>query len=188
MADDDGDLNRVWQHQPMEGGSMTLDDIHARVRAWERRIVRRNLREYIAAVIVFAGFGVTAWRDANWLVRVGSGLVVLGTCYVVWHLYTRGSTRALPAGLAGRDCLDFHRRELVRQRDLLRSVWTWYLLPFVPGVVVMLIGRVALEPNRRLFVLGASALMAVSFAGIGWLNQRGARKIQTRIDALDSTR
>jgi hypothetical protein len=188
MANDDGDLNRVWQHQPKEKGSMPLDDIHVRVRAWERRIARRNLREYVAAVLVFAGFGFTAWRDANPLVRIGSGLVVLGTCYVVWKLYTRGSTRAMPASLAARDCLDFHRSELVRQRDLLRSVWTWYLLPFVPGVVVMAIGRAALQPDRRLAVLASTVLMVVAFTGIGWLNQRGARKLQRTIDSLESTR
>ena len=167
---------------------MTLDDLHAHVRAWERRIARRNLREYVAAVVVFAGFGFVAWNDANVLVRIGSGLVVLGTCYVVWHLYTRGSTRAMPASLVARDCLDFHRNELVRQRDLLRGVWTWYLLPFVPGVAVMLAGRAALQPDRRPAVLVTTALMAVVFTGVGLLNQRGARKLQARIDALDGTR
>jgi hypothetical protein len=188
MATDDGDLNRVWQQQPIEEGSMTLDDIRTRVTAWERRIARRNLREYVAAVVVFAGFGFVAWRDPNWLVRIGAGLVVLGTCYVVWHLYTRGSTRAMPASLAARDCLDFHRSELVRQRDLLRSVWTWYLLPFVPGVAVMMIGRVALEPGRRVAVLASTALMAAVFVWVGRLNQRGARKLQAKIDALDQAR
>ena len=50
-------------------------------------------------------------------------------------------------------CLEFHRSELVRQRDLLRSVWWWYLLPFVPGMLLIPVGS-SLDDPLGLLALG----------------------------------
>jgi hypothetical protein len=52
----------------------------------------------------------------------------------------------------------------------------------------MLVGRAALQPDRRLAVLLTTVLMAVVFTGVGVLNQRAARKLQASIDALDQAR
>ena len=83
--------------------------------------------------------------------------------------------------------LEFLRSELVRQRDLLRSVWWWYLAPFVPGLLLIL-GGVALERPGRWGWLAPGIVAAVTFVGIGLLNQRVARKLQRRIDDLDAVR
>ena len=190
MAHDDfgSDLNRLWQDQPAEEVSMTLDDIRARARKMERTVNRRNLREYAAALFVVVALGVITWREANVVVIAGSVLVVLGTLYVVYHIHKWGTARSMPADLAVTDCLEFHRAELVRQRDLLRSVWTWYLLPLVPGVGVMIVGRAIERPDRRLLSLGAAVFVAGTFFGIGKLNEHVARKLQRKIDGLDQAR
>jgi hypothetical protein len=83
--------------------------------------------------------------------------------------------------------LEFLRAELIRQRDLLRSVWGWYLLPFVPGLLLILVG-VALERPERRDWLAPGIVAAVTFVGIGLLNQRVARKLQRRLDDLDGVR
>jgi len=84
-------------------------------------------------------------------------------------------------------CLEFHRSEIVRQRDLLRSVW-WYLLPPAPGVLLIAVGPALERPELWAVALGAVSVIAVTFAGIGLLNQRVARKLQRRIDDLDAAR
>ena len=93
----------------------------------------------------------------------------------------------MPADMALTSCLAFHRGELERQRDLLRGVWKWYLLPLVPGMILFCLGPVMARPEK------ASLAVAVSIAAgnlaffvfIGELNRRAANKIQGRIDALE---
>jgi hypothetical protein len=154
------------------------------------------VREYVAAVFVVAAFTNYIWRFPSPLVRLGCILVIMGTLFVVYTLHQRGSARTLPAESASHSCVEFHRRELQRQRDLLRSVWTWYLLPFIPGIVVFNLGlylRKMQQPNasahagRIATVFAATAVVyALVFIGVGKLNSWAAGKIQREIDALDA--
>jgi hypothetical protein len=189
MAHDDQDeeLARLWQTQPVEPPGMTLDDVHVRVRKMERTVGWRNLREYVAAIVVVGIFAFVGWRETNVIVQAGGWLIVMATAYVVYQLHTRGTVRRMPADLASQNCVDFYRTELVRQRDLLRSVWSWYLLPFVPGVAVILIGRAIERPERRLTALGVAVAFVGAFVLIGMLNWRVARKLQRRIDRLGTS-
>jgi hypothetical protein len=82
--------------------------------------------------------------------------------------------------------LEFYRRELERQRDLLQSVWLWYLGPLIPGPVVLMVAKVRIYPGQlRLFGLNLGAF-TLFFVLVWMLNQRGARRLQSRIDELDS--
>ncbi len=125
------------------------------------------------------------WHETNVTVLVGGCLLVLGTLYVVYHLHRWGSARSMPADVGLIDCLNFHRAELGRQRDLLRGVWWWYLLPLVPGRALIIIGRAIERPDRRLLALGVAVTFVVTFTLVGKLNERGARRLQGRIDDLD---
>ena len=71
-----------------------------------------------------------------------------------------------------------------RQRDLLRSVWSWYLLPFVPGLLFLHVGFMQAQSasTARFIVLGGVA--AAAMAGIHFLNRYAASRIQERIDRL----
>jgi dolichol kinase len=121
--------------------------------------------------------------------------VIAGALFAVFTLHRKGAARTVPAELAFRTCVSFHRRELERQRDLLRSVWTWYLLPFVPGMTVFLFGLFesamqwphSSEHARTIVIVFAltAAACALVFVGIGKLNQWAARKLQREIDTLD---
>jgi hypothetical protein len=82
------------------------------------------------------------------------------------------------------------------QRDLLRDVWRWYLLPFVPGLVAMLVSfgmrdglwltrEIAANPARDgLFLLLFAAVLIVLFFVVVGINKRFAKKLQADIDAL----
>ncbi len=100
--------------------------------------------------------------------------MLAGTAYVVVQLYRRSRPLALPEELGLMGSVEFYRRELVRQRDLLRSVWSWYLAPLAPGLLV--ISR--LKPITV-------AINATVFGGIWWLNQRGAARLTRQIEELD---
>ena len=124
------------------------------------------------------------------LQKIGSAMIVLATFYVAWQLHRRAS--AEPPEKAGTmPLLVFARAQLLRQRDALRSIFWWYILPFIPGLVVMSVGN-GLDPEfaakgpplwvRWLVFAG----MGAALAGIWWLNQLGARKLQRHIDEIDA--
>ena len=76
-----------------------------------------------------------------------------------------------------------YRRELERQRDLLRTVTWWYLLPLLPAMVVLTLGQAIMrsQPAPALRMFGFVLLIGVL---IRQLNQRGAHKLQHKIDRL----
>ena len=143
---------------------------------------------------MIALFGKDALFASSLLAKAGSSLVVLGTLFIAWRLFTRAASIPVPfanevdRGL-GEACIRFHQRELERQRDLLRTVWRWYLGPLVPGFLVLFASRFvdAWAKGRGPIIacLGSALLVVLVFAGVGWLNARGARKLQWEIDALD---
>ena len=166
---------------------MSAQDVRRLADKFERTISRRNRREYAAAAFVIVWFSVWAWFAESAVVALGSWLVALAALYVVYHLHRHGAARRAPREQGVMSCLEFHRSELVRQRDLLRSVWWWYLLPFVPGLLLMVVGESLAGPGRWVY-LSWGIFAAVTFIGIGLLNQRVARKLQQRLDDLDAER
>ena len=98
------------------------------------------------------------------------------------HAYEPDAERRLDLGLRG--SLDFHRVQLERQRDLLRSVWSWALLPFVPGFLVLQIGLALALPARTARFIVIGVLFVVLTVGLHALNRRVAARIQQRLDRL----
>jgi len=91
-------LQSVWQSQQAEGIQMSIEEIRQKAKKLHQRVLRRNLREHLAALIIVAFFGFHFWHATDALMRAGFGLIIAGTLYVAWHLYRRGSSRSLPAG------------------------------------------------------------------------------------------
>jgi hypothetical protein len=178
-------LKRLWQNQSVEPVQTSLEDIRQKAERFQKKIRNRNLREYVAAALVFAGFGYFMWRFPE--TRLACGLMLAGTVYVVYQLHTKGAAKTIPESLALRPCIEFHRRELERQRDLSRDVWKWYLLPFVPGLVaVIAVPLLHLPPEKWIRALPFIPLWAAMFYAVWRLNRRGADKLQRQIDELNS--
>ena len=185
----------VWRSQPAERMAISLEDVRRRAQRLERKVSWRNAREYVACALVVGVFGYYASVFPGALIRVGCGLVIAGALFTVFRLHQMGAARKIPAELAFRACVDFQREELERQRDLLLSVWRWYLLPFVPGMTVFLVGlfefamRQPHASEHARAVAGIFALTAagcaVVFVGVAKLNHWAARKLQREIDELD---
>jgi hypothetical protein len=181
------DLKKLWKDQSAPSVTLSADDLRKEASVFQRRIGRRNLREYLAALFVVAGFARYFWVFPFPLMRIGSGLIILGTLVVVDQLRRRASRRPMPGENVGIPCLEFHRRELVRQRDALSKVWLWYIGPFVPGLVVFRWGvETELNASGPFFqgLLANLVLVAVLLCVAG-LNLFVARVLQRRIDTLD---
>jgi uncharacterized membrane protein HdeD (DUF308 family) len=194
-SEDIADAKSLWKNQPIEPIAISLAYLQQKAQKFEKQIGWRNLREYAGGVVGVVVFGYYIWKFPFPLFRTGCVLVIAGALYVVYMLHKRGAPRAVPKEMAFRNCLDFHRRELERQRDLLCSVWKWYLLPLVPGMVVFMVGlywRAMEQPNAPAhartimlkFALAAAGCVIV-LVGVGEMNRRAAGKLQLRIDALN---
>ena len=185
-------LQALWQSQPVEPKQFSPEAIRGKATRFQRTVRFRNLREYVAAVAVLVIFTGYAWKASTLLSKAGPALVVVGTLYIMFQLYTRAASVAVPGGERGagitESCIQFHRRELERQRDLLRTVWRWYLGPLVPGLLVMFIDRFIEAWARGAFAIlasvGSALVTVLVFLGVWWLNAVGARKLQREMDAL----
>lgn len=180
------DPRNLWQNQEVEEMKLSLEEIRARAAKFQSRIRRRNLREYAAALLVILLFARFFSTTPNIVERIGFALVIAGALYYIAHLWKWGAPRFLPADMGRADCLHFYRGELERQRDLLRGVWTWAILPIAPGLAIGLIyGIVTASPAARWrSILGALIATAI-ILGIGWLNQRAAGRLDGQIAELN---
>jgi len=178
------DIKQLWLGQETANVGFTLEELRHRDEKFRRRVRNRNLREYLAAAFVVPVFAFYIWFFPNPLMKAGSVLVILGTLFVVWQLHRRGSARKPPLEASLLDLMEFHRRELARQRDALRSVWLWYLAPLVPGLALTLFG-VYRQSGRSNALMLTIALAVLVFAATWLLNRWGAARLQRRIEALE---
>ncbi|MDZ4692427.1 hypothetical protein [Terricaulis sp.] len=191
MSDRDP-LQSIWQNQSQEEFSMSLADIHTRAERFQSRIRVRNWGEYAAAAFVVAFFGWMAVTVPEPIVQIGAVLIVLGALYVCWKLHQLGRAASGDELNAGaQSWAAFHRAELTRQSDALRTVWRWYLAPFVPGMLVFLAGvsftpanPAPLAARLTVFLVGL-ALTSAMFAVIAWLNAQAVKRLDAEIAALD---
>lgn len=176
------DARTVWQLQRTDAASIDIADIRRRALKFQGQIWRRNRCEYVASILVVVLFSLWFWRAEGVWTRAGALLVIAGTFYVAWQLYRRGSSQAVPSGVS---VIVFHRAELERQRDALQDVWRWYLLPFVPGLMVFHLGSVLDDPPVPWSsLLVYPSILVALFYGIFKLNQWAARELQRELDEL----
>jgi len=174
----------LWQSQEGENMTITLDEIRHRGARFERRIWWRNFREYAAGAVVIPVFVAQLFTVHGWGL-VPPVLLIAGMVYVLVQLHRHGAARPLPADAGMRASLDFHRLELERQRDALRSVWRWYLLPFVPGFAATAVAS-AFQRKSAGVPIAFVAFAALVLAGVWHMNQRAAQKLDRKIQELEA--
>lgn len=180
----DDDLRRLWQSQPDDLPGLSLDSVRSRSRTLERRVYRRTMGEYAAALVVVTLLLPRLWTAPNGVLTAGGAALLAGGVYVIYRMHVFGSARTMPPDLAVRSGVDFHRAELERQRDSLQHIWTWSLLPFWPGLGLILIGMTMARPDRWPFALATAVLAVLMAFQIAWMNTRSARTLQVMIDEL----
>jgi hypothetical protein len=177
----------VWKSQPTATLFLSDQDLIQYASKFQRTIRRRNLGESIAALLVVAVFSFYMWKFPTMLMQIGSGMTILACIYAIVQLHRRASAQALPGIDAAIPTLAFHRQQLVRQRDALRSVWAWYVAPFIPGVIVFRWGVETELGAGAPFARGApaNAMIAGVFVIVILVNFYAAWKLQRQINKLD---
>jgi uncharacterized membrane protein YfcA len=183
------DLKTIWQSQKTEAIQMSIDEIRAKAQRFERKIRRRNLREYVAATVVAAAFAFFAWHAPSTILRVGYLSVAAGGLFFAYELHRRGSSQSEPKTLGTVGCLDFYIGQLERQRNLLDESWKW-MIWLIPGLVVLMAGAIATSPISKTapFLVIAILWTATWFWMMLRRNKRKARTLQLEIEELGALR
>jgi len=188
MTDDP--VKQAWQASVEIAGAPPLDDVRRSADKFYRTIRRRNMIEYVACVVVIAAFTSYIFTMPHILHKIGSALIIVAAIYTPWQLHRRAS--AVPPEMAGAvPIYAFLRGQLVRQRDALKGIFWWYVLPFLPGMLLFFLGNGfnaemnAAGPPIWVRWLAFAAVFAI-LGFIVWLNRLGARRLQKRIDEIDA--
>ncbi len=163
--------------------NITLTEMQTLAARFERRIYWRNVREYAAGVIGILFFAARLWSARGWQLVLPL-LLIAGTFYVLVQLHRRAPSRSLSADAGLWASLDFYIHELERQRAALRQVWSWYLLPLVPGFAASIAAAAASRPAKPGFIILFSVALAVLYFAIWRLNASAAAKLDRTIDEL----
>lgn len=186
----DDRIKRAWQSSVEIAGALPLDEVRKGADKFYRVVKWRNRIEYVACAAVIVIFGYYFFTYEHVLHKLGSVLVIAAAIYTPWQLHRRASAVA-PEMAGTMPIYAFLRGQLVRQRDALKSIFGWYILPFVPGIALMIAGN-GLDPKieaagpphwvRWLSLVAMFAIVGV----IWWGNQVVARRLQKRIDEIDA--
>ncbi len=187
------ELRALWQDLPTDTVFITAGEMRAKAEAFQRRMRRRNLTEYAACALVILVFGwyATFSEPATPLWPLANGLIILASIFAAFRLHQRGRAEPVPVSATVATLLDFQRAELKRQRDLLVTAWRWYVLPFLPGLVLFFvslwIGRApGMSETHLIFVSGVTLLIVLLvIAGVLIFNLTAAVRLQRRIDDFD---
>ena len=186
MPNDEKDhLRAQWQSQPPEGGRMSLEEIRAQAQAFQKRLRNRNIREYSAMVLsIVMGIALSPFFRPFPLVGVALVLCMAGTLVIAHQFRKRMSTRSFTAAAASMSCREFYLRELERQRDANLSIWSWYILPMLPGAAMLCVAISRMPGFGSRVGLIYAVLFAIAFVVVGKLNKRKAVQLQQKIDEL----
>jgi len=187
-------IQTLWQTQSKEIEAMQLEQIVVKARAFQAKVRRRQLREYVAAAFGIVVFAIYAYVFPGWMIKTGSVLCILGMVNIVWQRHYRTATRRLPEAPAAA-LVDFHRSELVRHRDAVGGSWLWEIAPMLPGAALILLGRwfqvhaldVPLAPDRMIIVLG-TIIVALTLVIVVLVRRIYVYRLQQQIDELDRLR
>ena len=180
----------IWQSQPVEVTKMSLTEVRRRADKLEHRVWWRNAREYAAslAAAVMLAYSFATTHDV--LSRVAFALFFAGLTWIVVQLHRKGSAKSMPTAVDTVTSLRFYRIELERQRELVTTVWSWYLAPLIPGFIVYTIGHAIRVPHPAAWAGLAflDAMVALMFFVIWKLNMRTARCLDRMIHDVNGTR
>jgi len=176
------DPKSLWMEQDKEPDAVSLEQIHALIRRYDRRARRAVVA--IPAILIAAGFvGGQLWIKAHdWIGYALALALVLGeaaTFYIVWRMLYQPRDPAEPAGV-------YLHRKLLRRLDYLKGRWLLAAAPLLPALV--LAQYVALAAGHRPLWLGLSpSLMVIACVAFIRLAGRGRqRRVRALIDELEA--
>lgn len=170
-------LKEIWQsandkNETINFHSLNLKEMNQQIKKFEKTIAARNNREIAAAIFVIAGFGYYAFTIPSLLGKLGS-IWTIGCG--IWVIYKLKKVEAKQPGFDSQHSIkqqlvDYQEYVKTEQR-LLNNILYWYLLPFIPGMVLFMLGTG--KEWSDLFV--NFSIIFIVFLAIYLLNKKAAK-------------
>jgi len=182
------DPRTIWQNQPVEPSTMTLETIRRKARELHAR-TRRELLGSIAtplAVVVFSALGAAIFNDP--LQRIAFALALAWALAGQYFLHRGMWFATLPGDAALISGLEFYRREIERRRYLFRRVLQWSIGPVFLAIGALLLPIVTGGIEERgafLKMIPFLSLLVIWIAGVFVIRMRGQRELQREIEELN---
>ena len=183
------DPKTLWQNQPTEASTMTLEQIRQKARELHVKTRRQLLGTLIVPLIVALLYAFSL-RQFPRLQPVLHPLFALALAWGLAGLYflNRGKwSAAMPEDAGFSAGLEFCRREVERRRDYSRSVLLWSLGPAFLAIGTFILA-LALVAGREIFAKGMPflTLVAVWIAAYFFIVRvREQRDLQREVDELN---
>ena len=188
MPDDsrENDPRTVWQNQPTEPSTMTLEKIRQKVRELHTKTRRQLLGNVAVPLIIaaFCGFGMKQFPAVRPLFDLATAWSLAGLYFLNRGMWSA----AMPGDAALSSGLEFYRREIERRRRLLRRTLQWGFGPvllaigtFILAIVKMGVRDRRVFPNAMPFI----TLVVVWIAAYFVIRMREQRKLRREIDELN---
>lgn len=177
------DIKNIWIESGEDQDVMNIEKIRAKADSFANTVKWRNIREYGAAIFVIVMFAYYAAASNIMLVKIGSVCNIAAALFVMAQLNKRSASIRVNPGTE--PVLSFHRKQLERERNSLRTVWAWYVLPTVPGSILLAVGVVQARPEAD--VTRHFGIILLVYVIVLLYNAWGARQLQKEIDALPSS-
>ncbi len=180
----------IWLKQPMETSTVTLKLIQQRSRALRAK-TRGKLLGTLAGPLTTGLFYAFAMKEFVPLRQALEPLFAFAAAWSVAGLYflNRGMWSAAMPGDAGLSTgLEFCRREMERQRDLLRRVLLWSFGPVLLTIGTLVVAlTMAGTTNRGIFPNGLPFLIGIVvwIAAYFVIRFREQRELQHEIEELN---
>lgn len=181
------DPRAIWQDQPTEPSTMTLEKIRRKTRELHAK-TRRALLQGITVplmVIFVAGYGI-AWFDGP-LLRAAFAFALAWSLAGQYFLH-RGMWSATPPGDAALSTgLESYRREVERRRDLSSRFLSWALAPavFAIGSLVAPLLSLGIRQGMLLKMTPFLSLLVIWIVSVFVVRMRNRRELQREIQQLN---
>ena len=189
MADEPlSDPRALWQNQPTEGVSMSVDAVRRKSQQLQNN-ARRRIAAFYAMGAANAGIPlVLMWFLPE--LRLGLGYLVLTAVFLVSYVRRRSGFRTVSPSMTPAEGLAFYRDLLARERDFRRDSTRWFTIGPALNIIVLSLAYIASPlfhgTTAELAVIGMIlATHVVVLARIGPRLRNEARNFQTEIDALE---
>ena len=181
-------VKTLWKGQDTENKQMSVEAIRARAVSYQLKTRRRLIVALIIGLLSGGFFAWCAWIAPTPMVRLGDLIMMAGVPWILWRAW-RLWPPALPGGsVSGRQLVDFHRGQLLRQKQTF-FVQLTMPAPILAGAAVAALGIHLAAPSAKVSqFLPIAGLFCLWLVAYWFLARRQRRVLQAQIDELDAQR
>lgn len=181
-------LKTIWQSQPTEEPTMTMEMIHQKAREYQSKTRRELLGNTASALFVaaFSAFGILRAHDPG--VRLVFALAVAWAAAGQSILHRDMWSTTPPASATPDTGLEFYRQVLKRSGHLLHSTLLWSFGPLVLSVVTFVLWLIGIARKLGIhagYVMPFCTLFAIWIILFFVVRSRGLRKLRQEINQLN---